>query len=127
MALIACPECNREISDKALSYPHRGAHREDGMPAFAQAAAMAKRISGFEYKTKATLFGLPVVQIATGFDLEKGRPIAAVGIIDATHRDLQANAFFTKWFGSWISSHRIHTTRQSLLLGRKRTPEAISP
>ena len=40
-----------------------------------------KRATGREYKSKATLFGLPLVHIATGLDPRTGRPRVATGII----------------------------------------------
>ena len=68
MSLIECPECNNEISDKALMCP------KCGLP-------MAGGWCGYEYRSEASLFGLPLVHIATGINLSTGRPRIAKGII----------------------------------------------
>jgi hypothetical protein len=65
MTLVACPECQREISDQAFACPYCG-----------------KPIRvGYEYRSQATLFGLPLVHITTGLDPVTGRPRVAKGII----------------------------------------------
>ncbi|MEJ2649509.1 MAG: zinc ribbon domain-containing protein [Sedimentisphaerales bacterium] len=72
MSLISCPECNAEISDKALMCPHCGYSRK-GM------------FYGciYEYRSQITLFGLPLVHIYFGpnFDPETGKMRCAKGII----------------------------------------------
>jgi hypothetical protein len=56
MTLVACAECERQISDEAFSCPHCGKPmRADGL-------------FGYEYRSQATLFGLPLVHIATGIN-----------------------------------------------------------
>ena len=70
MSLISCPECSKEISDKALAclscgYPVRDVFR------------------GFEYRSKKELFGLPLVHIIFGRNIysTSGKPRIAKGII----------------------------------------------
>ncbi len=46
-----------------------------------QHEAMPQQVSRLEYRSKTTLFGLPLVHIARGFDPETGRPQIAKGII----------------------------------------------
>ena len=68
MSLIQCPECNSQISDKAAMCP------KCGLP-------MASGRIGYEYRSQASLFGLPLVHIASGVDPSTGRPRIAKGII----------------------------------------------
>lgn len=64
MALIRCPECKREISDQAASCP------ECGYPIPGRNAIFPGRFPfgarTMEYKSKRTLFGLPLVHIVYG-------------------------------------------------------------
>jgi hypothetical protein len=69
MSLINCPECSREISDQAFLCPHCGW------------SAAARRVLGREYRSEATLFGLPLVHVATGIDPQTGRKRVAKGIL----------------------------------------------
>jgi hypothetical protein len=61
MALIRCPECQREISDGALACPGCGFPLRGGRPAgrFGLGAC-------YEYKSSRTIFGLPLVHIVYG-------------------------------------------------------------
>jgi len=68
MSLIQCPECNNQVSDKAIMCP------KCGLP-------MAGRGSGYEYQSRARLFGLPLVHIASGINPSTGRIRIAKGII----------------------------------------------
>ena len=72
MSLVPCPECGNEISDKALACPSCGYSRR-GMGAF----------YGYEYKSKRTVCGLPLVHIVMGpaFDPATGKLRIAKGII----------------------------------------------
>ena len=69
--LKSCRECRREVSEQAWSCPHCGApyptrEKWDGW--------------GFEYKSKATLMGLPLVHIS--FKYRPNRlPVPARGVI----------------------------------------------
>ena len=68
MSLIQCPECYNQISDKAVMCP------KCGLP-------MAGGRIGYEYRSEASLFGLPLVHIASGVDPSTSRPRVAKGII----------------------------------------------
>ena len=71
MNFIKCRECGHEISKFAHTFPKCGAphpadERLDGR--------------GFEYKSKATLFGLPLIHISFRWRFN-GTPVPAVGVI----------------------------------------------
>lgn len=70
MALTKCPECQREISDRAMMCPHCG-YPLRGSP-FA-----------YEYRSRREVFGLPLVHIVrgVGFDPATGKLRIAKGII----------------------------------------------
>jgi hypothetical protein len=70
MSLIRCPDCGHEISDKAFTCPQCGRPMRQQM-----------MLGGYEYRSETTLFGLPLVHIASGFDPETGRKRIAKGII----------------------------------------------
>jgi len=60
MALIRCPECQREVSDRAYACPSCGHPlREAGLRGQGQAYS-------YEYKSKKTIFGMPLVHIVYG-------------------------------------------------------------
>lgn len=66
-----CRDCNRDISEQALSCPHCGApfpakDKWDGW--------------GVEYKSRLTLFGLPLVHVSFKYRPNR-RPVVAKGII----------------------------------------------
>jgi hypothetical protein len=69
MALVACPECGREVSDQAPACPHCGYPIRGGC--------------GYEYRSERQLFGLPLVHIVSGnrIDPVTGRLRVAKGII----------------------------------------------
>lgn len=69
MALINCPECEREVSDQALACPHCGHPIRGGY--------------GYEYRSERELFGLPLVHIVSGnrLDPATGKLRVAKGII----------------------------------------------
>jgi len=75
MALIACSECGREISDQAASCPHCGAPRQG------EAAAKKKRLPGFEYRSERMVGKRPLVHVAFGFHPETGKLMVARGFI----------------------------------------------
>jgi hypothetical protein len=68
MSLIECPECNNQVSDKAVMCP------KCGFP-------ISGRGMGYEYMSETSLFGLPLVHIVSGLDPSTGRPRIAKGII----------------------------------------------
>jgi hypothetical protein len=72
MSLKACPECGNGISDKAVMCPMCG-YSKGGTGG----------LYCYEYKSKRTLFGLPLVHIVMGpaFDPATGRLRVAKGII----------------------------------------------
>lgn len=69
MAIVECPECEKEISDQAMMCPHCG--------------YPMRGLSVYEYRSERTLFGLPLVHIVggRGFDPLTGRLRIAKGII----------------------------------------------
>lgn len=71
MALIECPECGNQISDKALICPTCGY------------SATARFLGGYEYCSKTELFGLPLIHIVLGFSIHPitGKIRVAKGII----------------------------------------------
>jgi len=70
MSLISCPECDNEISNKALACPNCG-------------YPVRESFHGFEYRSKKELFGLPLVHIIYGnrFSSIEGKPRIAKGIV----------------------------------------------
>ncbi len=76
MTLIRCPDCGRHISDRAISCPNCGRPRAAG-------TARAVPVAGFEYRSRATLFGWPLVHVIYGASdnapLKPARGILACG------------------------------------------------
>ena len=70
MSITNCPECKKEISDKAPMCPNCGYPLRGGLYCF-------------EYRSKKELFGLPLVHIVSGRNLDPttGKPRIAKGII----------------------------------------------
>jgi hypothetical protein len=71
MTLQACRECGNEVSDAAVSCPRCGAPR----PAIRDWTG-----TGFEWKSRATIFGIPLIHIAFGRN-SSGRLRVAKGVI----------------------------------------------
>lgn len=69
--LNACRACKREVSVEAMTCPHCGAP----FPARAQWKG-----HGYEWKSKQTMLGLPLVHVAAGRD-ERGKLRVAKGIV----------------------------------------------
>lgn len=69
MALTRCPECQREVSDKAFTCPGCGHPlwqadlRSGSIMAGMRGAAPA---NSYEYKSQRTIFGMPIVHIVYG-------------------------------------------------------------
>ena len=70
MALVNCPECDKQISDKALMCPNCG-------------YSAGKGLFAYEYRSQRELFGLPLVHIVYGLGINPltGRFRVARGII----------------------------------------------
>jgi len=74
VTLILCRECKREISSEAISCPHCGCplpsgEKEKGwkFPGWGMPFSYSR---GFEWKSKTTLFRLPLIHIAIGWDMD---------------------------------------------------------
>ena len=69
MAMVRCPECQQEISDRAMMCPHCG--------------YPVRGLGGYEYRSPWELFGLPLVHIVSGYRIDPatGRLRIAKGII----------------------------------------------
>lgn len=80
MALIRCPECQREVSDKASTCPACGFPLRGAAPPFGRWP-----LAAYEYKSRKTVFGLPLVHIvygpAWGGGLKPARGFIAIGNI----------------------------------------------
>jgi hypothetical protein len=78
MALIICPECKSDISDKAATCPHCGYPMKPG----ADLSLITRRFwRGYEWKSKTEIMGLPLIHIAIGRNKETGKLMIAKGII----------------------------------------------
>lgn len=69
MAMVRCPECQQEISDRAMMCPHCG--------------YPVRGLGGYEYRSPWELFGLPLVHIVSGYRMDPatGRLRIAKGIV----------------------------------------------
>jgi hypothetical protein len=77
MALIRCPECSAEVSDRAWTCPKCGCPiAGQGWPPFAR-----WRWPGYEWRSEAQLFGIPLVHVAFGLNPETGTLRVARGIV----------------------------------------------
>lgn len=71
MALQPCYECGKPISTDAVSCPGCGAPGPLGKP---------RRRFRIDWKTKTTIFRIPLIHVAIGLD-DRRRPLVAKGII----------------------------------------------
>ena len=78
MALIKCAECGADISEKAFACPKCGCPRQ-AMADLSSLAHMA--MWGYEWKSKKTVWGWPLIHIAVGRNKQTGRLLVARGII----------------------------------------------
>lgn len=89
MAVVErCPRCGTDLPPGGpAACPYCGTKLARPAPAGLLAgnlpipAAMLQQIYGYEFKSQATFFGLPLVHIAQGLDPQTGRPRVARGII----------------------------------------------
>jgi len=79
MALVRCKECSERISNQAWACPKCGAPTGVALPPGAGPRAQGHH--GYEYKSEAQMFGLPLIHIATGLDPKTGKKRIAKGII----------------------------------------------
>ncbi len=78
MALVKCPECNADVSEKAVACPQCG-HPLAAMADLTRMARMA--FWGYEWKTKTEIFGWPLIHVAVGRSKKTGKLLVAKGII----------------------------------------------
>jgi hypothetical protein len=76
MALISCPECAHSLSEKAKSCPHCGYPLQSG-------EGIGGGSIGYEYKSSATVFGMPFIHIVSspgpGGTLKPAKGFIAIG------------------------------------------------
>ncbi|MBN1163636.1 MAG: zinc ribbon domain-containing protein [Candidatus Krumholzibacteriota bacterium] len=77
MALSKCQECGKKVSDQAWACPHCGHPvRIKNLPFL-----LRLNLWGYEWKSETTLWGWPLIHVALGWDLNRGRLLVARGII----------------------------------------------
>ncbi len=81
MALITCSECKQQISDQARTCPKCGCPNQPSQQGQAVNLQSFGVFFGWEYKSKLTLLGVPLIHIAQGMNPETRAPRVAKGII----------------------------------------------
>jgi hypothetical protein len=76
MALISCPECGSEMSDRAWACPRCGHPGKGTVPPLFRLGWL-----GYEWKSKSNIAGIPFVHVAIGWNPETGMLRVARGII----------------------------------------------
>ena len=83
MPLITCPACSGAISTEATACPKCGHPMKQASFAGASVAPVQMMVfrTGWEYKSKISILGMPLIHIASGFNPETGTKRVARGII----------------------------------------------
>ena len=81
MALTTCPECGVYVSENAESCPQCGHPMKPPAAAPPPPAAAARVYRGYEWKSKTTVLGWPLVHIAVGRNRQTGKLMVAKGVI----------------------------------------------
>ena len=89
MPLIKCPTCLTSVSDAAVSCPKCGhpLQTPSASPAGFQFAGNPAQVQmmvfsrGWEYKSKISIAGIPLIHVASGFNPQTGAKRVAKGII----------------------------------------------
>ncbi|CAO4174285.1 zinc ribbon domain-containing protein [Methylorubrum aminovorans] len=83
MTLTRCPDCGRQVSDRAVACPNCGRPIAPG--GASRTALAGRKGAGFEYRSERTLFGWPLVHVVYGASdnatLRPARGILAFGNI----------------------------------------------
>lgn len=76
-----CPYCAERIQEDAIKCRYCGEWLDGRQSSATIPNAHPRYAWGYEYKSEAELFGLPLVHIANGFDEKTGLPRVAKGIL----------------------------------------------